>query len=77
MGFHEGEDVRTAIATCLLEHLLEYHFDTISPKAESAARSNALFGKTAAQCWKFGQAKERGRAQRFDRLLSDLRYVDD
>jgi hypothetical protein len=76
-GSHEEEDVRAAVATCLLEDLLQYHFDTIFPRGESAARSNALFGKTAAQCWKFGQAKEPGRAQRFDRLLSDLRKVDD
>ena len=76
-GSHDDEDVRAAIATCLLEHLLEYHFDAIFPKVESAARSDPLFGKTAAQCWKFGQAKELGRAQRFDCLLSDLRNVDD
>lgn len=76
-GSLEDEDVRAAIAICLLEHLLEYHCATTFPKIESAARSNAWFGKTAAQCWKFGQAKEPGRAQRFDRLLSDLRNADD
>jgi DNA-binding PucR family transcriptional regulator len=74
-GSHEDEDVRAAVATCLLEHSLEYHFDSIFPRVESGARSNAFFGKTVAQCWKFGQAKEPGRAQRFDRLLSDLRNV--
>jgi hypothetical protein len=26
-GNHADEDLRTAVATCLLEHLLEYHFD--------------------------------------------------
>jgi hypothetical protein len=26
-GSSENEDVRTAIATCVLEHLLEYHFE--------------------------------------------------
>jgi DNA-binding PucR family transcriptional regulator len=75
-GSHEDEDVRAAVATCLLEDLLQYHFDIIFPRVESAARSNACFGKTAAQCWKFGQAKELGRAQLFDRLVSDLRRMD-
>jgi hypothetical protein len=74
-GSHEDEDVRAAVATCLLEHLLEHHFETIFPLVETAARSNAWFGKTTAQCWKFGQAKEPSCAQRFDRLLSDLRNV--
>jgi hypothetical protein len=35
-GSHEDEDLRTAIATCLLEHLLEYHFDLIFPRVEAA-----------------------------------------
>jgi len=72
-GSHEDEDVRAAVATCLLEDLLQYHFDTIFPRVESAARSNASFGKTATLCWKFGQAKEPVNAQRFDGLIADLR----
>jgi hypothetical protein len=72
-GSHEDEDVRAAIATCLLEHLLEYHFDVIFASAESAARSNAFFRDTLKQCWKFGQAKEPDRAERFDCLLAEFR----
>jgi hypothetical protein len=71
-GSHEDEDVRAAIATCLLEHLLEHHFDLLFPRVEEAARANIWFAKTTAQCWKFGQAKEPERALRFDRLLTDL-----
>jgi hypothetical protein len=74
-GSHADEDVRAAIATCLLEDLLQYHFDTIFPRVESAARSNPLFGKTVALCWKFGQAKEPECALRFDSLVSALRNV--
>jgi hypothetical protein len=44
-GSHEDEDVRAAVAICLLEHLLEYHFDSIFPRVESGARSNAFLGK--------------------------------
>ena len=72
-GSHEDDDVRTAIATCLLEHLLEYHFDLIFPRVEIATRSNAWFAKTTVQCWKFGKAKKPTRAARFDRLCSALR----
>jgi hypothetical protein len=76
-GSHEDEDVRAAIATCLLEDLLQYHFDTIFARVEPAARSSPLFGKTVAHCWKFGQAKEPERARRFDSLVSDLRNMRD
>ena len=56
-GSHKDDDVRAAIATVLLEHLLEYHFDMLLPRIETAAKSNLWFGKTTSQCWKFGQAK--------------------
>ena len=59
-GSHEDEDLRAAVATLLLEHLLEYHFDLIFPRVEAAARSNPWFAKTTTQCWKFGQAKGSG-----------------
>jgi hypothetical protein len=72
-GSHEDDDVRAAIATCLLEHLLEYHFDLLFPRIETAARLNLWFAKTTAQCWKFGQAKEPTHAARFDRLCSEIR----
>jgi len=72
-GSHGDDDLRAAIATCLLEHLLEHHFDLIFPRVEAAARSNEFFAKTTAQCWKFGRAKEPVRAERFDRLWAELR----
>jgi hypothetical protein len=72
-GSHEDENVRAAIATCLLEHLLENHFDLLFPRVETAARSSISFAKTTSQCWKFGEAKEPMRAARFDRLCSDIR----
>src|SRR5277367_2428672 len=72
-GSHEDEDLRTAIATCLLEHLLEHHFDLMFPRVAAAAKSSANFAKTTAQCWKFGDAKHPERAKRLDRLFSDIR----
>jgi hypothetical protein len=72
-GSHEDEDLRAAIATCLLEHLLEYHFDLTFPRVEAAAKSNAYFAVTTAQCWEFGEAKQPERAERFDRLRAEIR----
>jgi hypothetical protein len=70
---HEDDDLRAAIATCLLEHLLEYHFDLIFPRVETAVKSNARFARTAAQFWKFGEAEHPKRAERFDRLRAEIR----
>lgn len=69
-GSHEDEDVQAAIATCLLEHLLEYHFDLLFPRVEIAAKSNGCFARTTAQCYKLGKANEPTRAARFDHLCS-------
>jgi hypothetical protein len=72
-GSHEDEDLSAAIATCLLEHLLEYHFDLIFPRVEAAAKSNVWFAKTTAQCGKFGEAEQPKKAEQFDRLRAEIR----
>src|SRR5260370_1965804 len=56
-GSHEDEDVRAAIPTCLLDHLLQHPFYTIFPRLKSPARPNALFGQTPAQLRKSAPAK--------------------
>ena len=72
-GAHNDEDLRTAIATCLLEHLLEFHFLTIFPLVEEAARVDALFADTFLRSWKMGEAKLTENAARFDRLAAQCR----
>jgi hypothetical protein len=72
-GSREDEDVRAAVATLLLEHLLKYHFDLIFPRVQVAARCSKWFGKTTLQCWKFGQAKNPERAALFDHLCAEVR----
>jgi hypothetical protein len=62
------EDVRDAIACCLLEHLLEHHFDLIFPHVEKAVKEAPLFADTFSRCWKFGQAEVAGNMERFDHL---------
>ena len=47
------EDVAAAIACCLLEHLLEHHFDLIFPRVEKAAKEDPLFACTLSRCWTF------------------------
>jgi hypothetical protein len=69
----EDEDLRMAIATCALEHLLEHHFDVFISRVEDAARSNPLFAQTVSSCWKVGQSRNPSRAVRLDRLVASLR----
>ena len=59
------EDLRDAIATCLLEHLLEYHFTVYFPQVEQLAHADPLFADTFRRCWQFGQSLEPGHAERF------------
>ena len=71
-GVHPQEDLRTAVATCLLEHLLEYHFDTYFPQVEQLALADPLFADTFGRCWQFGQALETGNAERYASLAEKL-----
>lgn len=68
-GKHPNPDLRSAIATLLLEHLLKYHFDLIFPSVEDNARASKRFKDTLKRCWKLGQAKKRRNAAKIDRLL--------
>jgi hypothetical protein len=72
-GSHEGQDLRMAVATCLVEHLLDSQFDQFFPRVVAAAREDPLFASTFTYCWKFGQAKESDRARSFDRVQAAIR----
>ena len=72
-GSSEDGDLRMAIATCALEHLLEYHFDAFISRVEATARENHLFAETVTSCWKFGQSEQPIRAARLERLIAFLR----
>jgi len=72
-GSSSDEDLRSAVATCLLEHLLQYHFDRFFPQIEEAVRDNALLADTFVKCWKFGQSEEEDNAKRFDLLQAECR----
>jgi hypothetical protein len=72
-GCHEQEDLRTAVAVLLVEHLLEFHFDLIFPRIEKASLKNTLFADTFQRAGKFGQAKEPGNSQKFEALRTRLK----
>jgi hypothetical protein len=72
-GASPNEDLRAAIATCLLEHLLEHHFEAFISRVEEAAHADQCFSDMAASCWKFGHCEDRDHAARFDRLVASIR----
>jgi len=71
-GRHPQEDLRDAVATCLLEHLLEQHFAAYFPRVEEQALADPVFADTFGRCWQFGQALEPGNAERFVGLARRL-----
>lgn len=74
-GSHKDDDIRSAIATCLLEHLLEFDFETYFPKVEIEVKESILFEDMFCSCSKFGQAEEPVNAKRFDRLQDKCKRV--
>src|SRR6188508_1311809 len=54
-GASSDADLRMAVATCLLEHLLEIHFDDFINRVDATSAESQLFGKTVTACWTFGQ----------------------
>jgi len=75
-GSHSCKDLRSAIATCLLEHLLEYHFNLIFPLVEEAVSQNRLFEDMFCGCGKFGQSEYTQNSKRFDRLKKKCRLAE-
>ena len=59
-GVSEDEDMRVAVATVLLEHLLEHYFAAYFPRIEEKIKEGApLLKDTLSRCWAFGQAEAR------------------
>ena len=67
-GKHQDEDLRMAISSILLEHLLEYHFELIFPLVQIAVKKDRLFAKTFSSCWKCGQSEDSKNEKSFDEL---------
>lgn len=67
-GRSRSKDVRMAVSTCLLEHLLEHWFDRFFPRIEDAVRSDHKFADTFSYCWEFGQTERAENRKRFKAL---------
>ena len=72
-GSSPDEDLRQAVASCLLEHLLEFHFTELFPRVAAAAREDPLFADTFLGCWDFGQTTEPQNLAQFQALKAELR----
>jgi hypothetical protein len=72
-GSRRHADVRMAIATCVLEHVLEHHFETYFPKVEKEALANRWFADTFASCYAMGEAEFPANQQRWRRLKNQFR----
>ena len=72
-GTSDHSDARMAIATCVLEHLLEHHFELLFPRVEQLASSDPRFADTVSSCWRFGQSAEPANAKRLEDLQARLR----
>jgi len=73
-GSHPDKDLRSAIATCLLEHLLEYHFKRYFPSVEKMVLSDPMFAQTFRMCWQFGQSSVPDNARRFESLQAGIKH---
>jgi hypothetical protein len=58
-GSSDDEDMRSAIGTVLLEHLLEMRFNSFFPKVKRKALQSRAFADTLSRCFPLGQANSR------------------
>jgi hypothetical protein len=71
-GKHVQTDLRAAVATCQLEHLLERHFEMIFPRVRQNALRSVRFASTFNMCWSLGQSKRPESIDRIERLKREL-----
>jgi hypothetical protein len=72
-GSRENADMRQAISSCMLEHLLEHNFERYFGRLEESINSgNKNLGQTFSLCWKFGQSNAESNALRWDRLATSI-----
>ncbi len=72
-GSTPDEDMRPAIATCVLEHILEHHFAWFFDRCRELINTgNSAFTDTLSQCWRFGEAALPANKTRLDELLKQI-----
>lgn len=72
-GDSPDADLRLAIATCALEHLLAHHFDAFYDRVTEVASANSRFANTVGSCWVFSPGEEPERSAKFAALRRSLR----
>jgi hypothetical protein len=70
-GGSPDHDLRMAIATCIVEPLLEHHGSRFSARIEDAARANPLFREMVSFCWTFEAPADSSGTVRETPTLSD------
>lgn len=71
-GKSRNSDLRMAVATYLLEHILEHHFTEYFPPTKALAEKSVLFADTFSSCWKVGQSTLPKNAKLFDELKRSI-----
>lgn len=69
-GSHEDDDLRAAIATCLLEEILSEHFDLIFPRVQVRIKDDPIFAEMFCMCWIEASPENR---ERFESLKRTVR----
>ena len=75
-GSRRHADVRMAVATCVLDHILEYHFDAYFPRVAKASTRSPWFRDTFRSCWRTGLADLPRNARRWRSLEKALGKID-
>ncbi len=71
-GNDSQEDLRDAIAICLVEPLLEEHFSDFFPLIGERAITDPFFADMFVRCQRYGQACEGTNARQFEALQRQL-----
>jgi len=72
-GCAPDENLRGAVATCLLEGLLEYHFEKIFDRVAKLALQEPLFASTVELCWRFAEGGNPDHLTRLRELQEESR----
>lgn len=71
-GSVHSHDIRSAIACCVLEEILQFHFNEYFARCKDIVnRGNRRFAETLAMCWRLGEANEPHSRKALDRLLEE------
>jgi hypothetical protein len=70
----DDAEIRMAIACCVLEHILEHHFEPYFAESQRLiAAGNPQFAATFSSCWDFGQTEQPENKRRFNELVQHIR----